>query len=1439
MPSLSPGDASHTAVPHFSHISPGFPTASFQALTTLNYRWKRYILYISGRQLNILRSATELVQVLTFEDELVAIEAERSSDELGNGSGGIAVAGRTDVWILEPVTGQENRVSWRKGLVLKREDKEDAVRTLSWGNEGEVLVGGSKRLSLFSTIEGSRESSPVSSTTTLKELAEKTPLWTKELASPVAYAAFSPSASLIATTGVRDRLVKIWRRLSFEDALFDYAYLPHPGMVAHLEWRKPGPVQLETDDLGERRGSVYSVRHDDELEVLHTFCTDGVMRLWKTGSHQDLDILTLHTSVDLVGAIPSSPTLTNTDTGFPTSPARYAFLLTSGSLSSAITTALGKTALSKPTHAQEHLKELRTKYPDVVITLDGRGRMSAWGLTSPGQRQRRPSTPSKSASAGEVFHIAHTEDLGIRLEDGENARFECWVEGDDVNVLVHGFEGRVQWWKGGVEGLFSPGVFASERLIRVAGWGGVSEDVSGLSRSIEGDKIVAWTDRGSWQVVAGRDSREGGRRAAHHALDTKQQMPDPWCSIVATGRDNLAVIAFTAKYVACFDAHGKAVGARTRHSLDATSVRLLLLPLPRMRDERASGSVYLCYDRHGAWLTVLGPPKDHDQSTVRISAADTRHVTILDPEISSTQSWSHTRVVLHPRKPSWVRAVCVDGNGVVYRRDMSSTHFSGQGKPSEESGLMFHTGVKGATVFDAMASHAALVGEAENELVIVDLKDGFVEHRQALKARVRQAQFSTASSGIDRPRSLLAISYDESVDLMAEAHYEPHSEHLTWHHVKSISITGIGLVISSIAWTPEGQLAIAAGNSVFVASGVLIGNQLGAELRDRLDLSVAASAETAGLAQLLKQPLAIWHPHSLLHTSLRGHMHAAMEVLRKLEHKLRFFGEGDVLHPTFEQEPGRLTSKLLGASTGGLDLTTVSDLRAQLSTLDLPRISMAEQTELKHVFEAIAYVQEHVGSLDANALRYLFIWKLRTLQVSSVQSPPEAKLTTGDHTSVPTAPTMTYREILFATHSTTQQPLLELLVAHYTPLTPTTARTLGLSHWLREVHAPVSEGSALASLDQLFESLAQSAYRSVYPPDPAKAALYFLALRKKGTLLALWRVAVGNKEQRATVNFLKRDFAVEENRTAAKKNAYALMGKRRFEYAAAFFLLAGDCQSAVRLLAGQCEDIGLAVGVARCFAGDDSIVLRDLVEGTILPRARDEGNRWCMAWCHTVLQRPKDLAKALIAPMRVLRDGLKPRARYWQQDDPLTLTMYESLRAKAVKSGKKSERLGAVQWEYEAVLRSARILRRQGLLLQALELVKTWEFAPAGRHSPENVDDDEQHVNGIAERGKATSEIPSREEGQSDPLVATANRAAPPAKSLLDEFDDAVPPPTVPTPQGTAKGVRETKAAELLAKMKAKKAAAAGSTDGQVAVKEKPTQFDEPAASSILDSFGF
>ena len=94
---------------------------------------------------------------------------------------------------------------------------------LSWGSSEELLVSGCS-LVLWSRSESDRPSE----------------IWSEKLSSPVKLALFSPDAGFIASVGNYDRLVKIWRRLSFEadNVQFDISYLPHPKTVTNLHWRK-------------------------------------------------------------------------------------------------------------------------------------------------------------------------------------------------------------------------------------------------------------------------------------------------------------------------------------------------------------------------------------------------------------------------------------------------------------------------------------------------------------------------------------------------------------------------------------------------------------------------------------------------------------------------------------------------------------------------------------------------------------------------------------------------------------------------------------------------------------------------------------------------------------------------------------------------------------------------------------------------------------------------------------------------------------------------------------------------------------------------------------------------------------------------------------------------------------------------------------------------
>ena len=64
-------------------------------------------------------------------------------------------------------------------------------------------------------------------------------------------------------------------------------------------------------------------------------------------------------------------------------------------------------------------------------------------------------------------------------------------------------------------------------------------------------------------------------------------------------------------------------------------------------------------------------------------------------------------------------------------------------------------------------------------------------------------------------------------------------------------------------------------------------------------------------------------------------------------------------------------------------------------------------------------------------------------------------------------------------------------------------------------------------------------------------------------------------------NFIKNDFREEKWKTGALKNAYVLLGKQRFELAAAFFLLGGSLKDAVNICLQKLNDFQLALVIAR------------------------------------------------------------------------------------------------------------------------------------------------------------------------------------------------------------------------------------------------------------------
>ena len=81
-------------------------------------------------------------------------------------------------------------------------------------------------------------------------------------------------------------------------------------------------------------------------------------------------------------------------------------------------------------------------------------------------------------------------------------------------------------------------------------------------------------------------------------------------------------------------------------------------------------------------------------------------------------------------------------------------------------------------------------------------------------------------------------------------------------------------------------------------------------------------------------------------------------------------------------------------------------------------------------------------------------------------------------------------------------------------------------------------------------------------------------LGKKNVVAMLFKKESSYKQEfKNTYEFLMKDFTQERWRSAASKNAYALISKKRFHDACSFFLAGGHIADAVNVMAVYIEDI--------------------------------------------------------------------------------------------------------------------------------------------------------------------------------------------------------------------------------------------------------------------------
>lgn len=272
----------------------------------------------------------------------------------------------------------------------------------------------------------------------------------------------------------------------------------------------------------------------------------------------------------------------------------------------------------------------------------------------------------------------------------------------------------------------------------------------------------------------------------------------------------------------------------------------------------------------------------------------------------------------------------------------------------------------------------------------------------------------------------------------------------------------------------------------------------------------------------------------------------------------------------FGPRQGQLISRLLThthlpglSSLDQMHLLALADTVATCNT-DFAERFLNDAAKSAMAKENATGVPENLSteSLDDCGLRFLLAMKHYSYLLRCL---PLAQRNTFQKQGVVTS------NIVWAFHSESEEEMLNLIPSYAKGEAKwQTLKELGVGWWLR----------SNTLLRQCFEKLAKAAYQA--KNDPLDAALYYFAMKKKSVVWGLFR----SKRDEKMTAFFANNFQEDRWRKAALKNAFALLGKQRFDHAVAFFLLAGSLNDAIEVCLTKLEDLQLALCITRLYEGE-------------------------------------------------------------------------------------------------------------------------------------------------------------------------------------------------------------------------------------------------------------
>lgn len=700
-------------------------------------------------------------------------------------------------------------------------------------------------------------------------------VWRKKLASSVKFAQFSPDAALIVTVGQYDRLVKVWRRLAFgeDEVRFEVCYLPHPAVVTGIHWRLPHHREQSMDN------------------VLYTLCADNRIRVWAVMDHHAVSSLQLWADIDMAESVQPRDA-SDLDQGLQR---RYGFILDSRDFCAATERAVERNTGNKENHALEHLIEVANKSPEICVVIDGQGHMSAWALEDVG---------CKVKTNMSVFNILHVEGLEFgfmsqlsEMEDyAQICAFQSRTSDDKLSILIHHFDGRIEWFDSQVDVLFDP-TPRKKRILRKASWSGHTAPVKKIVRNAIGDTLVSRTDENKAMIWRQR-RRQSGSVLLHKSVLLSEEHIHRTCVIenanllVNLHHNGISLWDFTSYHA-----------TRIAHlSFTLSSKPLCVLPIPI--SDGNPGVAYVATigaDMHGiAW--EIQWPIHRDQKHTGIEPhgyqmqklcefgmglkEDMAYILPVDPAGPKAKTSGSFDIFAPDIALSYTQS------GVLRtwtaKVDRANAKVDWLLKSTVDTGIVNPSLASGSTI-----RKAALVDADRTHLTIWDTNNAQLEFEEHFAQHdiIRDLDWTSTPD----MQSILAVGFPHKVVLLSQLRYDYLDAQPSWTQVREIWIRDLTPhPIGDSCWLTDGHLVIGAGNQLFVYDKEIdAGDRLVRELR--IPSRGLSSVDLFSVVSRLNGPLPVFHPQFLAQCILAGKTSLVHSILMNLHRNLKFYTDGDDL----------------------------------------------------------------------------------------------------------------------------------------------------------------------------------------------------------------------------------------------------------------------------------------------------------------------------------------------------------------------------------------------------------------------------------------------------------------------------------------------------------------------------------------------------------------